>query len=102
MRNPFIVFGQPDIRETEIAEVEACLRSKWLGTGPRVAQFESSFASYKGVSPDQVAAVNSCEHAPRHVVIRRRAVRLTMAATRSAQSVACQRTSMPSDIKIYH
>lgn len=58
--NDFIVFGRPDIREPEIQEVEECLRSGWLGTGPRVARFESDFAAYKGVSPKQVAAVNSC------------------------------------------
>ena len=57
---PFIVFGRPEIGEEEIAEVEACLRSGWLGTGPRVARFESDFAAYKGVSPSRVAAVNSC------------------------------------------
>ncbi|MDA3913391.1 DegT/DnrJ/EryC1/StrS family aminotransferase [Oleiagrimonas sp.] len=58
--DPYIVFGAPDIGEEEIAEVEACLRSGWLGTGPRVARFERDFAAYKGVRSDQVAAVNSC------------------------------------------
>ncbi|MCE5234344.1 MAG: DegT/DnrJ/EryC1/StrS family aminotransferase [Mizugakiibacter sp.] len=57
---PFLVFGAPDIAEAEIAEVEACLRSGWLGTGPRVAQFERDFAAFKGVAPARVAAVNSC------------------------------------------
>lgn len=57
---PFLVFGAPRIEEDEIAEVEACLRSGWLGTGPRVAQFESDFACWRGVAPSQVAAVNSC------------------------------------------
>ncbi|WP_232518418.1 DegT/DnrJ/EryC1/StrS family aminotransferase [Lysobacter enzymogenes] len=57
---PFLVFAAPDIQEPEIAEVEACLRSGWLGTGPRVARFESDFASYKGVAPQLVAGVNSC------------------------------------------
>ena len=57
---PFLVFGAPQIGEPEIAEVEACLRSGWLGTGPRVAQFERDFAAYRGVRELQVAAVNSC------------------------------------------
>lgn len=57
---PFLVFGQPLIGEEEIAEVEACLRSGWLGTGPRVARFEAEFAAYKGYSSAQAAAVNSC------------------------------------------
>lgn len=56
----FIVFGKPEILEDEIKEVEDCLRSSWLGTGPRVARFEAAFADYKGVPPDHVAAVNSC------------------------------------------
>jgi dTDP-4-amino-4,6-dideoxygalactose transaminase len=57
---PYLVFAAPDIQEAEIAEVEACLRSGWLGTGPRVAAFEKSFAEYQGSSPSQVAGVNSC------------------------------------------
>lgn len=58
--SPFLVFGTPRIGDEEIAEVEACLRSGWLGTGPRVAQFERNFAGYRGVRESQVAAVNSC------------------------------------------
>lgn len=57
---PFLVFGAPQIDEAEIAEVVACLRSGWLGTGARVAQFERDFALFRGVRPQQVAAVNSC------------------------------------------
>ncbi len=57
---PFIVFGAPTIGEEEIAEVEACMRSGWLGTGPRVVQFERNFAAYQGVPAAQVVAVNSC------------------------------------------
>lgn len=57
---PFLVFGSPQVGEEEIAEVEACLRSGWLGTGPRVAQFEREFAAYKDSTPAQIAAVNSC------------------------------------------
>ena len=37
---PFLVFGAPEIGDAEIREVEACLRSGWLGTGPRVARFQ--------------------------------------------------------------
>lgn len=57
---PFLVFGAPQINDAEIAEVEACLRSSWLGTGPRVAQFERDFAAFRKVASTQVAAVNSC------------------------------------------
>jgi dTDP-4-amino-4,6-dideoxygalactose transaminase len=57
-RRDFLVFGSPLIEEEEIAEVVACLRSGWIGTGPRVARFEKAFAEYKGV--DHVAALYSC------------------------------------------
>jgi dTDP-4-amino-4,6-dideoxygalactose transaminase len=57
---PFLVFAAPDIHEDEITEVEACLRSGWLGTGPRVARFEADFARYQGLKPSQVAGLNSC------------------------------------------
>ncbi|WP_017460600.1 DegT/DnrJ/EryC1/StrS family aminotransferase [Dyella ginsengisoli] len=56
----FIVFGAPSIGEEEIAEVEACMRSGWLGTGPRVARFEQAFAEYRQAGAERVAAVNSC------------------------------------------
>lgn len=56
----FIVFGAPDIQSAEIEEVVASLESGWLGTGPKVARFEADFAAYKGVSCEQVAALNSC------------------------------------------
>ncbi|HSG98194.1 MAG TPA: aminotransferase class I/II-fold pyridoxal phosphate-dependent enzyme, partial [Woeseiaceae bacterium] len=58
--SPFIVFGAPDIGSAEIDEVVATLESGWIGTGPRVAQFEQEFAAYKSVLASQVAAVNSC------------------------------------------
>lgn len=54
----FLVFGAPPIEEAEIEEVVASLRSGWLGTGPKVAQFEADFARYRN-APHAVA-VNSC------------------------------------------
>ncbi|MBB1088585.1 DegT/DnrJ/EryC1/StrS family aminotransferase [Lysobacter sp. SG-8] len=60
MNSPYIVFAAPDIHDEEINEVSACLRSGWLGTGPRVARFEAAFAGYKGVDASQVAGLNSC------------------------------------------
>ena len=60
MSGPFILFGAPDIAEAEIQEVLATLESGWLGTGPRVAAFESQFATFKGLSSPHVAALNSC------------------------------------------
>jgi dTDP-4-amino-4,6-dideoxygalactose transaminase len=57
-RENFIVFGSPAIGEQEIEEVVATIKSGWLGTGPRVAEFERNFAAYEGAR--YVAAVSSC------------------------------------------
>lgn len=46
-KEDFLVFGSPLIGEAEIREVVECLRSGWIGTGPRVNQFERDFAAYK-------------------------------------------------------
>jgi len=59
-KEPFLVFGAPQIEQAEIDEVVASLASGWLGTGPKVARFERDFAHYKGVHETRVAAVNSC------------------------------------------
>ncbi len=53
----FIPFHVPSIGEEEIREVEATLRSGWLTTGPRTAQFEKDFAAYAGAP--YAVAVNS-------------------------------------------
>jgi dTDP-4-amino-4,6-dideoxygalactose transaminase len=58
MRDKYLVFGQPLIEEAEIEEVVKSLRSAWLGTGPKTAEFERRIAAYKGVS--HAVAVNSC------------------------------------------
>jgi len=56
----FIVFGAPDIRQAEIDEVVDSLQSGWLGTGPKVRQFEEEFARFRRVEENRVAGVNSC------------------------------------------
>lgn len=58
MRDKFLVFAQPLIEQPEMDEVLDSLRAAWLGTGPKVHQFEHDFAVYKGVG--QAAALNSC------------------------------------------
>src|SRR6266567_1957603 len=58
VRDSFLVFGQPLIEEAEIAEVADSMRKAWLGTGPKVSQFEQDFAAYKGVP--QAVALGSC------------------------------------------
>lgn len=58
MRDDFLVFGSPLITRDEIDEVSGVLRSGWLGTGPKTAEFERRFAEYKGVPFS--AALHSC------------------------------------------
>ncbi len=54
----FLVFGAPQIENQEIEEVLECFRRRWIGTGPKVHQFESDFAIYKGAR--HAIALNSC------------------------------------------
>ncbi len=58
MRESYLVFGQPLIEDQEIEEVVGSMRAGWLGTGPKVAEFEKRVAEYKGV--EHAVAVNSC------------------------------------------
>ncbi len=46
-RDSFVVFGAPQILPVDVEEVLDCLRSGWVGTGPRAAQFEADFHRYK-------------------------------------------------------
>ena len=52
-----IPFSRPSIGDEEIAEVVACLRSGWLTSGPRTAQFEKEFAA--AVQAPHALAVSS-------------------------------------------
>jgi dTDP-4-amino-4,6-dideoxygalactose transaminase len=54
----FLIFGTPLIEDAEIAEVVATMKSGWLGSGPKVAQFETDFKRYKGA--DHAVALHSC------------------------------------------
>lgn len=58
MREKMLVFGQPLISDDEIAEVTDSMQKCWLGTGPKVHEFERDFAAYK--DSKYAAAVNSC------------------------------------------
>lgn len=58
VRDSYLVFGKPDLREEEIQEVVDCLRSGWVGTGPRVAKFQERIRDYVGAKHS--LAVNSC------------------------------------------
>jgi dTDP-4-amino-4,6-dideoxygalactose transaminase len=45
MRDAFLPFSPPLIRQEEIAEVMDTLRSAWITTGPKVKRFEQEFAT---------------------------------------------------------
>lgn len=55
-----ITFGAPHLLDEDIEEVVRALRCGWIGTGPRVQQFEAQFAAYQGLAPECAAAVSSC------------------------------------------
>lgn len=58
VRKTFLTFGKPAIGKEEIAEVVDSMKSGWMGTGPKVAQFEEIFRKYTGSR--YAVAVNSC------------------------------------------
>src|SRR5438552_17007 len=48
VRSEFLPYGRQSIDEDDIAAVVATLRSDWLTTGPKVAEFEEAFAAWVG------------------------------------------------------
>jgi len=48
MRQDFLPFSRPSISEEDIAAVADVLRSGWITTGPRNAEFERAFCKYTG------------------------------------------------------
>lgn len=58
---PFVAFGAPVLEEPEIEEVVACLRSGWIGAGPRVEDFERRLEDYLGAA--HVRCLSSCSAA---------------------------------------
>src|SRR5438093_7453305 len=53
-----VPFFRPEIDDGDIAAVLDVLRSGWLTTGPRVKEFEATFARYVGAT--HAVAVSSC------------------------------------------
>lgn len=58
MKPTFIPFARPDYTEAEAQAVADAVRGGWTTSGPRVAEFESKFASYVGAK--HALAVSSC------------------------------------------
>ena len=57
-QQPTVIFGSPLIGDDEIEAVVETLRSSWIGTGPRVQEFEQAARNYTGAR--YTAAVASC------------------------------------------
>jgi UDP-4-amino-4-deoxy-L-arabinose-oxoglutarate aminotransferase len=58
MRNEFLPFSRPSITEEDIAAVAQVLRSGWITTGPKAAEFEKNFCQYVGC-PGAVALTSA-------------------------------------------
>ena len=50
VRATFLPYGRQSIEEADVAAVVEVLRSDWLTTGPRVAEFEEAFAARVGAA----------------------------------------------------
>jgi dTDP-4-amino-4,6-dideoxygalactose transaminase len=55
---PYIVFGSPSIGDDEIRAVTRTLETCWIGTGPRVQEFQTTFARRCGA--EFALATSSC------------------------------------------
>ena len=47
-REQLLPFSRPEVGDAEIAAVSEVMRSGWLTTGPKTAQFEKALADYCG------------------------------------------------------
>lgn len=56
-RRPMLPYGRQWVDEDDIAAVVEVLRSDWLTTGPKVAEFEAAFAQFTGAR--EAVAVSS-------------------------------------------
>jgi perosamine synthetase len=93
-----VPFYRPDIRDQEIQEVTATLRSGWLTTGPRTGRFEDAFA--KAVGARHALAANSCT-AALHLAVeaiglrRGQAVLVPTMTFASTAEVVCYQGAVP-------
>jgi dTDP-4-amino-4,6-dideoxygalactose transaminase len=58
VREEFLVYGSPLITQREVDAVNEVMKSCWIGTGPKVAEFEQRFCDYIGCR--HAVALNSC------------------------------------------
>jgi len=57
VRTTILPYGRQSVDEEDIAAVTEVLRSDWLTTGPKVAEFEKAFAAFTGAK--EAVAVNN-------------------------------------------
>ena len=57
-RKKNVIFGRPEVTNSDIKEVEKVLRSGWLGRGSKTEEFEKRFARYQRMK--YAVATNSC------------------------------------------
>lgn len=50
VRSTLLPYGRQSVEEADIQAVVEVLRSDWLTTGPKIAEFEEAFAAYVGAS----------------------------------------------------
>ena len=67
MRSNFLPFSRPSISDEDISAVAGVLRSGWITTGPKVADFEQRFCDYIGC---QGAVALSSATAGMHLVLK--------------------------------
>lgn len=64
VRKTLLAFGKPDIRQNDIKSVVDVLKSGWIGTGPKVTEFESKVKEYIGA---KVAVATNSASAALHL-----------------------------------
>ena len=67
MRSEFLPFSRPSITDADVATVVEVLRSGWITTGPKAAEFERRFGEYVGC-PQAVALASAT--AGMHLVLK--------------------------------
>lgn len=60
MNNTFLPFSKPTIDEATIAAVADVLRSGWITSGPKVAEFEKQLSAYFGDRPVRTFNSGTC------------------------------------------
>lgn len=69
MTQPFIPYGRQLVDEDDIAAVAEVLRSDWLTTGPRIAEFEETVTAFTGARFGiAVASGTAALHAAMHAI----------------------------------